>query len=63
MLVLTRKPNQGILIGDDVRVVVVSIDRDNVRLGIEAPPDVAVHRDEVYAEIHGLAGGSEPIAP
>ena len=52
MLVLTRKPNEAIVIGDDVRVVIVSIDRDHVRLGIEAPPDVAVHRAEIYDEIH-----------
>ena len=52
MLVLTRKPNQAIVIGDNIRVVVVSVDRDQIRLGIEAPRDVAVHRAEVYAEIH-----------
>ena len=51
MLVLTRKPNQAIVIGDDVRVVVVSVDRDQVRLGIEAPREISVHRAEVYEEI------------
>ena len=51
MLVLTRKPNQAIMIGDDVRIVVVSVDRDQVRLGIEAPRTVSVHRAEVYEEI------------
>ncbi len=51
MLVLTRKPNQAIVIGDDIRVVVVSVDRDQVRLGIEAPREVTVHRAEVYEEI------------
>ena len=51
MLVLTRKPNQAIVIGDDVRIVVVSVDRDQVRLGIEAPREVTVHRAEVYEEI------------
>jgi carbon storage regulator len=51
MLVLTRKPNQAIVIGDDIRVVVVSVDRDQVRLGIEAPRDITVHRAEVYEEI------------
>jgi carbon storage regulator len=44
--------NQAIVIGDNIRVVVVSVDRDQVRLGIEAPRDVSVHRSEVYAEIH-----------
>ena len=51
MLVLTRKPNQAIVIGDDIRVVVVSVARDQVRLGIEAPREVSVHRAEVYEEI------------
>ena len=51
MLVLTRKPNQAIVIGDDIRVVVVSVDRDQVRLGIDAPRNVSVHRSEVYDEI------------
>jgi carbon storage regulator len=51
LLVLTRKPNQAIVIGDNIRVFVVSVDRDQVRLGIEAPRDVTVHRAEVYAEI------------
>jgi carbon storage regulator len=47
MLVLTRKLNQSILIGENVRVVVVSIERDQVKLGIEAPRDLSVHRSEV----------------
>jgi carbon storage regulator len=51
MLVLTRKPNQAIVIGDDIRIVIVSVDRDQVRLGIEAPREVSVHRAEVYEEI------------
>ena len=52
MLVLTRKPNQAIVIGDDIRIVIVSVDRDQVRIGIEAPREVSVHRAEVYQEIH-----------
>jgi carbon storage regulator len=51
MLVLTRKLNQAIMIGDDVKLVVVAIDRDQVRIGIEAPRSVSVHRAEVYEEI------------
>ena len=47
MLVLTRKTNQAIVIGEDVRIVVVAIERDQVRLGIEAPREVAVDRSEV----------------
>ncbi len=51
MLVLSRKLNQSIMIGDDVRIVVVSVDRDTVKLGIEAPRAIPVHRSEVYEEI------------
>jgi len=51
MLVLSRKLNQAIMIGDDVRVIVVSVDRDQVKLGIEAPREITVHRSEVYEEI------------
>ena len=46
MLVLTRKRDQSILIGGDIRIVVVAIERDQVRLGIEAPRDVTVRRAE-----------------
>ena len=51
MLVLSRKINQSIMVGDNVRVVIVSVDRDQVKLGIEAPREIAVHRSEVYEEI------------
>lgn len=47
MLVLSRKLNQSIVIGNDVRIVVVAIERDQVKLGIEAPRDLAVNRSEV----------------
>ncbi|MDE2482985.1 MAG: carbon storage regulator CsrA [bacterium] len=51
MLVLSRKLNQSIMIGDDIRIVVVAVDRDQVKLGIEAPREVSVHRSEIYEEI------------
>jgi carbon storage regulator len=51
MLVLSRKLNQSIVIGDNVHVVVVAIDRDTVKLGIAAPREIPVHRAEVYEEI------------
>ena len=67
MLVLTRKPNQAIVVGDDIRIVIVSVDRDQVRLGIEAPREVSVHRAEVYEEIRrNVSSRGEdgvPVAP
>jgi carbon storage regulator len=73
MLVLSRKLNQSIMIGDDVRIIVVSVERDQVKLGIEAPRDVSVHRSEVYEEIQRMnrvaaqaapaPGGDVPVAP
>jgi carbon storage regulator len=52
MLVLTRKPNQSIMIGDDIEIFVLSTTGDNkVRIGIQAPRDVPVFRKEVYLEI------------
>jgi carbon storage regulator len=66
VLVLSRKLNQAIVIGDDVRIVVVAVERDTVKLGIEAPRSIPVHRSEVYEEIQranrGAAAGEGPPA-
>ena len=51
MLVLTRKPNQSIMIGDDVEVSVLSVVGEKVRIGIHAPHDIPVFRTEIYVEI------------
>ena len=51
MLVFTRRRDQAIRIGDGIEVRVLRVGRDGVRLGIVAPPEVAVHREEVYEEI------------
>jgi carbon storage regulator len=51
MLVLSRKTDEKILIGDDIFVTVIEIRGDKVRLGIQAPSDVTVHREEVYEAI------------
>jgi carbon storage regulator len=53
MLVLSRKKNESIVINSDVVITVVEIRGDKVRLGIVAPKDVPVHRQEVYEAIHG----------
>lgn len=51
MLVITRKPEQSIVIGGEVEVVVLGITKDGVRLGIKAPRSVQVHRREVFEAI------------
>ena len=51
MLVLTRKITEGITIGPNIRVIVLEIKGGQVRLGIEAPHAIQVHRDEIYARI------------
>jgi carbon storage regulator len=51
VLVLTRKPSQAIVIGDNIRIVIVSVDRDQVRVGIEAPTEISIHRAEIYSQI------------
>ena len=51
MLVLSRKQGESIVVNDDITIVVVEIRGDKVRLGVEAPKDVPVHRNEVYEAI------------
>ena len=61
MLVLSRKKDEQIVIGDNVRIVVVDIRGDKVRLGIEAPKEVPVHRREVFEAIQ--REGKKPCPP
>jgi len=64
MLVLSRKKNESIVINNDIIITVVEIRGDKVRLGIVAPKEVPVHRQEVYEAIHGQAAVEEaPPAP
>ena len=56
MLVLTRKSNQSIMIGDDIEITVLSIMGEKVRIGIQAPRDIPVFRNEVYLEIQAERG-------
>ena len=62
MLVLTRKSNQSIMIGDDIEVSVLAIMGEKVRIGIQAPRDIPVFRKEVYLEIQQEQGGSAKAA-
>lgn len=60
MLVLSRKKNETIVINDSITVTVIEIRGDKVRLGIEAPKDVTVHRQEVYEAIQNQARSEDP---
>ena len=54
MLVLSRQRDESIIIGDNIIITVVDIRGDKVRLGIQAPETIPVHRQEVYEAIHGV---------
>ena len=60
MLVLTRKSNQSIMIGDEIEVSVLSVMGEKVRIGIQAPQKIPVFRKEIYLEIHREAGTVAP---
>ena len=51
MLILSRRPGESLIIGDNVTINVLGIQGNQVRLGIEAPREVTVHREEIYARI------------
>ena len=59
MLVLSRKPLQSIMIGPDIRITIVKVERNQVRIGIEAPRDVTILRDELIgageADVHAAS--------
>ena len=63
MLVLSRKTNQSIMIGDEIEITVLSVAGEKVRLGIKAPREVPVYRDEVYAQVHGEQLEADPARP
>ncbi|HKI37340.1 MAG TPA: carbon storage regulator CsrA [Gemmataceae bacterium] len=63
MLVLSRKKNESIVINNDITVTVVEIRGDKVRLGIVAPKDIPVHRQEVFEAIHGKDATPPAAAP
>jgi carbon storage regulator len=63
MLVLSRKKNECIIINDHIIVTVVEIRGDKVRLGIDAPKEVSVHRREVYEAIQNQRRQDTPVIP
>ncbi|MGH8290800.1 MAG: carbon storage regulator CsrA [Steroidobacteraceae bacterium] len=61
MLILTRRVGEALMIGDDVSITVLGVKGNQVRLGIEAPRSIAVHREEIYRRIkREQAGGAQP---
>lgn len=63
MLVLTRKVNQSIIIGDDVEIVVLEVRGEQVRIGIKAPKNVGVHRKEIYEQIKEENVAASEVSP
>ena len=62
MLVLTRKVNQSIIIGDNIEIVVLEVRGEQVRIGIKAPRDVQVHRKEIFDQISAKSAEEAPAA-
>ena len=58
MLILTRRVGETLIIGDDVSVTVLGVRGNQVRLGVDAPKDVAVHREEIYQKIQSEKGAT-----
>ena len=63
MLVLSRRVNESVIINSDITISVVQILGDRVRLGIEAPREVPVHRREIYDALHRSAAPAPPVEP
>ncbi|EJF7711337.1 carbon storage regulator CsrA [Providencia rettgeri] len=51
MLILTRRVSEEIMIGDDIKIKILGVKGNQVRIGVEAPKDVAVHREEIYQRV------------
>ncbi len=60
MLILTRRVGESLMIGDEVKVTVLGVKGSQVRLGVDAPKDVGVHREEIYNRIRSQSGDKQP---
>ena len=59
MLILTRRIGETLMVGDDVTITVLGVKGDQVRIGVNAPKDVAVHREEIYQRIQKEKSGED----